>query len=463
VPDLPSPPLPGPRGTSGRRTDVNDSVGQLISRYEIECIAPAGGIEVANRPRGLRRSYATLRAGRTNPTPVSPHPNASPFCPGQAIGGEPWAFRALSGRARVRNIGTSDIAALHSGCNRHPEGRLRSCGRYGSRGLARPRFSRSRKPPIPNRGLAKCGFASKRAGSILPTSSAAWVFIRTCHHSGRAGYEVAGRVDAAAAGLDVNWIGRDVVAMTRFGYADAVCVPAKQVFARPSGMSALEAAAIPVNYFTAWQLIVVMGGLKRNETVLVHSAGGVGIAATQIAKHLGGRVIGTASAGKHAELRALGIDHLIDYRTEDFEMRSREITDGRGVDLILDPVGGESWRKGYRMLAPTGRLGAYGLSAAATQKQRSLLATLGVIARIPWFQFNPLALMGANKGVFGVNLSHMWGEIDRIREWADRLFDLWTQGVVKPKIAQTFQFAEVVQAHRLIQDRRNSGKVLLVP
>jgi NADPH:quinone reductase-like Zn-dependent oxidoreductase len=279
------------------------------------------------------------------------------------------------------------------------------------------------------------------------------------------GYEVAGRVDAAAAGLDGNWIGRDVVAMTRFGgYADTVCVPAKQVFARPSGMSALEAAAIPVNYFTAWQLIVVMGGLKRNETVLVHSAGGgVGIAATQIAKHLGGRVIGTASAGKHAELRALGIDDLIDYRTEDFEMRSREITDGRGVDLILDPVGGESWRKGYRLLAPAGRLGAYGLSAAATQKQRSLLTTLGVIARIPWFQFNPLALMGANKGVFGVNLGHMWGEIDRIREWADRLFDLWTQGVVKPKIAQTFQFAEVVQAHHFIQDRRNIGKVLLVP
>jgi NADPH:quinone reductase-like Zn-dependent oxidoreductase len=196
----------------------------------------------------------------------------------------------------------------------------------------------------------------------------------------------------------------------------------------------------------------------------VHSAGGgVGIAATQIAKHLGGRVIGTASVGKHAELRTLGIDHLIDYRTEDFEKRSREITDGRGVDLILDPVGGESWRKGYRLLAPAGRLGAYGLSAAATQKQRSLLATLGVIARIPWFQFNPLALMAANKGLFGVNIGHMWGEIDRIHEWADCLFELWRQGVVKPKIAQTFQFTEAVQAHHFIQDRRNIGKVLLVP
>jgi len=278
------------------------------------------------------------------------------------------------------------------------------------------------------------------------------------------GYEVSGRVDAAAAGLG-DWIGRDVVAMTRFGgYADVVCVPAKQVFARPAGMSALQAAAIPVNYFTAWQLIVVMGGLKRNETVLVHSAGGgVGIAATQIAKHIGARVIGTASAAKHAELRALGVDHPIDYRTEDFEARAREITAGRGVDLILDPIGGESWRKGYRLLAPAGRLGAYGLSAAAAGKARSLLDTLGVLARIPWFAFNPLALMGANKGVFGVNLGHMWGEIDRIRDWADQLFDLWSQGVVKPRIAHTFRFTEAVQAHHFIQDRRNIGKVLLVP
>ena len=279
------------------------------------------------------------------------------------------------------------------------------------------------------------------------------------------GYEVSGRVDAAGAGGGGDWVGHDVVAMTRFGgYADTVCVPAKQVFARPAGMSALEAAAIPVNYFTAWQLIVVMGGLKRNETVLVHSAGGgVGIAATQIAKHLGARVIGTASAGKHAELRALGVDHLIDYRTEDFEARTREITDGRGVELILDAVGGESWKKGYRLLAPTGRLGVFGVSALASGKQRSTLAMLSVIARIPWFQFNPLSLMNANKGVFGVNLGHMWGEIDRIREWADRLFDLWAQGIVKPKIAQSFRFAEAAQAHHFIQDRRNIGKVVLVP
>ena len=279
------------------------------------------------------------------------------------------------------------------------------------------------------------------------------------------GYEVSGRVDALGDDVETSWNGRDVLAMTRFGgYADTVCVPINHVFVRPAGMSAREAAAIPVNYFTAWQLIVVMGALKRNETVLIHSAGGgVGIAATQIAKHLGAHVIGTASASKHAELRVLGVDHLIDYRTEDFETRAREITGGRGVELILDAVGGESWKKGYRVLAPTGRLGMFGISAAATGKSRSVVSLLSTVASMPWLQFNPLSLMNANKGVFGVNLGHMWGEFARVREWGDHLLTLWAQGVVKPKIAKTFRFDEAPAAHHFIQDRGNIGKVLLVP
>jgi len=279
------------------------------------------------------------------------------------------------------------------------------------------------------------------------------------------GYEVGGRIDDIGAGVASEWRGRDVIALTRFGgYADVVCVPLGQVFARPAAMSAAEGAAIPVNYVTAWQLVVVMGGLKRGETVLVHSAGGgVGIAATQFAKHIGARVIGTASSAKHAELRALGVDHLIDYRTEDFEVRTREITKGRGVELILDAVGGDSWKKGYRVLARTGRLGVFGASAMASGKQRSLTGMLRVVTGIPWFQFNPLALMNANKGVFGVNLGHMWGESDRIRDWTESLLELWGQGVVKPKIAKTFRFTEAAQAHHFIQDRRNIGKVLLVP
>jgi Zn-dependent alcohol dehydrogenase len=204
---------------------------------------------------------------------------------------------------------------------------------------ARPRFLLSKRPPILSRLQARCVFASRQAASISPTFSVA----SACTRIFRVfqSYRDMRLRDASTklAGVDPSWVGRNVFALTRFGgYADVVCVPRAQVFVRPEGMSAHEGAAIPVNYLTAWQLTIVMGGLKPNETVLIHSAGGgVGIAATQIAKHIGARVIGTASAAKHGELRALGVDHLIDYRTEDFEARARQITVGRGSNSSSTP------------------------------------------------------------------------------------------------------------------------------
>jgi NADPH:quinone reductase-like Zn-dependent oxidoreductase len=279
------------------------------------------------------------------------------------------------------------------------------------------------------------------------------------------GYEVAGRVDAVGDGVERAWVGRDVLAATRFGgYADVVCVPAIQVFERPPGMSARDGAALPVNYLTAYQMVEIMGGLRAGQTVLVHSAGGgVGIAATQLAKRLGATVIGTASRAKHERLRALGVDHLIDYRSEDFERRARELTGGGGVDLVLDAVGGDSFKKSFRTLAPTGRLAMFGISSAATGKQRSLVAFARTALAMPWLQFNPLALIGQNKGVFGVNLLHLWGELARIRSWMDALLGYYRDGAIKPLVAEVFPFDRAAAAHHYIQDRQNVGKVLLVP
>lgn len=279
------------------------------------------------------------------------------------------------------------------------------------------------------------------------------------------GYEVAGRIDAVGEGVDGSWVGRDVLAMTRFGgYADVVCVPAKQVYARPAGMSAREGAALPVNYLTAWQLIVVMGSLHAGETMLVHSAGGgVGIAAIQIAKRIGARVIGTASAGKHDFLKSIGVDHCIDYGHEDFEARTKEITGGRGVELVLDAIGAASFRKSFRSLAPTGRLGVFGLSAAATGKRRNLVsfARAGLSTlRTLW---SPLQLMDQNKGVFGVNVGHLWGEVDRLHGWFDALLAGHREGELRPVVAQTFRLEEAAAAHHFLQDRKNVGKVLLLP
>ena len=113
------------------------------------------------------------------------------------------------------------------------------------------------------------------------------------------GYEVSGTVDAVGPGVDQSWVGKDVFALTRFGgYSDVVVVPEKQIFAKPASLSHEQAAAIPVNYLTAWQLLVVMGSLKREEIVLIHNAGGgVGLAAIDIARHIGATIYGTASTG----------------------------------------------------------------------------------------------------------------------------------------------------------------------
>ncbi len=279
------------------------------------------------------------------------------------------------------------------------------------------------------------------------------------------GYEVAGRVDAVGEGVGTDWIGRDVLALTRFGgYSDVVLVPERQVFPRPGIMSAEDGAALPVNYLTAWQLVVVMGGLRAGETMLVHSAGGgVGIAAIQLARKIGARVFGTASAAKHDYLKSIGVDACVDYRTEDFEQRVLALTGGRGVELVLDPVGGGSFAKSFRVLAPSGRLGMFGLSSAAPGQRRSLLRAALAAARVPVLRFRPTRLIDQNKGVFGVNLGHMWNEVERLTGWMDQLIALYREGAIRPVIAASFPLDQAAEAHRFIQDRKNVGKVLLVP
>jgi NADPH:quinone reductase-like Zn-dependent oxidoreductase len=196
----------------------------------------------------------------------------------------------------------------------------------------------------------------------------------------------------------------------------------------------------------------------------VHSVGGgVGIAATQIAKRIGARVIGTASAAKHEALQKLGVDHCIDYTKEDFEARVKELTLGRGVELALDAVGADSFRKSYRALAPTGRLGMFGLSAAATGKRRSLLRSIGPALKTYRLRFGAIQLMNENKGVFGVNLGHLWEEMDRLGGWFEELMRWHLEGAIQPIIAARFPLDRAAEAHHYIQDRKNLGKVVLVP
>lgn len=277
------------------------------------------------------------------------------------------------------------------------------------------------------------------------------------------GYEVSGTVDAVGPGVDQGWQGKEVFGLTRFGgYSDMVTVPANQVFEKPASLSHEQAAAIPVNYLTAWQLLVVMGSLSADETVLVHNAGGgVGLAAIDIARHVGATIFGTASPGKHDFLKQRGLHEAIDYRGKDWTTEVNKLTGGKGVELITDPLGGSHWKKSYAALRSTGRLGMFGISSASESKLFGPLKLLKTAAGMPFF--HPVPLMNKNLSVFGVNLGHMWHETDKIRLWMNELLRGVSDGWVRPHVDRAFRFEQAGEAHAHIEARGNTGKVVLTP
>ena len=275
------------------------------------------------------------------------------------------------------------------------------------------------------------------------------------------GYEVSGTADAVGPGLDQSWIGRDVFALTRFGgYSDVVVVPEKQVSEKPASLSYEQAAAIPVNYLTAWQLLVVMGSLKPEETVLVHNAGGgVGLAAIDIARHIGATIYGTASSNKHAFLKQRGLHEAIDYRTKDWTVELNRLTKGKGVALITDPLGGNHWKKSYNALRSTGRLGMFGISVAIESKLFGPLRLLPVALSMPFF--HPIPLMNRNRSVFGVNLAHIAHETRMISSWMQILLKGVAEGWVRPHVDKSFPLAQAGEAQTYMEERKNTGKVVL--
>ena len=278
------------------------------------------------------------------------------------------------------------------------------------------------------------------------------------------GYEAAGVVDAVGPGADAAWVGKRVVALKRFGaHADTLCVPAAQVLEMPAEMTFEEGAAIPVNYITAYHMLFRVGAVRSGERVLVHmAAGGVGIAVLQLCRTIPGIVTyGTASASKHEAIRAQGCDHPIDYHSVDYADAIRELTGGKGVDIVLDALGGRDWKKGYELLRPAGRLIAFGFANVSQGEKKSLFRLVNEGIRIPFF--TPLELMDKNRSVAGVNIGHLWGELDMLREELEAVVAMYREGKVKPQISDVIPFDRAADAHRLIQERKNVGKVVLVP
>ena len=277
------------------------------------------------------------------------------------------------------------------------------------------------------------------------------------------GYEVSGTVDAIGPKVRHDWIGRDVFGLVRFGgYSDIVVVPEAQAFQKPDGLSHEQCVAIPVQYLTAWQLLVVMGSLSSDETVLIHNAGGgLGLAAIDIARHIGATIYGTASAGKHAFLKSRGLHEAIDYVNRDWTEELARLTEGRGVELIIDPLGGRHWKKSFSALRHTGRLGMFGASTATESRLPNPLRLLKFGLGMPLF--NPLTLMNKNRAVFGVNVGHLWHEAGKLRAWMQTLLEGVRDGWVRPHVDKVFPFEKAAEAHAYIEARRNTGKVVLKP
>ena len=262
------------------------------------------------------------------------------------------------------------------------------------------------------------------------------------------GLECAGEVVAVGAGVTRYRIGDRVCALTNGGaYAEYCTAPEAQSLPWPKGYDALHAAALPETYFTVWANLFGHGRLAAGETVLIHGGtSGIGVTAIQLAKAFGARVITTAgNATKCAACLELGADAAIDYRTHDFAEEVKRLTDGKGVDVILDMVGADYFARNLKSLARDGRLviiaflGGFKTEADLRPIMVKRLTITGSTMR---------PRTTAEKGEIAAAL-------------ASKVWPMLEAGKAGPRIFQTFPLAEAAAAHRLMESSAHIGKIML--
>ncbi|HKQ41872.1 MAG TPA: NADPH:quinone oxidoreductase family protein [Pseudonocardia sp.] len=264
------------------------------------------------------------------------------------------------------------------------------------------------------------------------------------------GMEIAGEVVAAGEGA-VARVGDRVLGMPPMGeggYAELAVLDADSTLPWPDGMSAGQAAGMFVTYQTGICALEHRAQLQAGETLLVHAAaGGVGSAAVQLGKALGARVIGTAGgADKCAVARQMGADDVVDYATEDLVTRVKELTDGRGADVIYDPIGGDVFDASRRLVAFEGRILVIGFVAgrfAEAPTNHVLIKNYAVVG-VHW--------------AFYRRVAPEW-----IPRWQGRLNDLWAAGRIAPLVGAELPLREAPEALRRLGSRGTTGKVVLVP
>jgi NADPH2:quinone reductase len=305
---------------------------------------------------------------------------------------------------------------------------------------------RDAEPPAPKAGEA-----------LVKLAAVGLNFIDVYHRTGLyplprpfiPGMEAAGTVEAVGAGVTEVAVGdRVAYAMTPGAYAEYAVVPAWRLVHVPSGVSAEQAAAAMLQGMTAHYLVTSVHQLKAGETALIHAAaGGVGLLLIQMAKHLGARVIGTVSTQAKAELaRAAGADEIILYTAQDFEAETRRLTNGKGVQVVYDSVGKDTFLQSLNCLAPRGMLALFGQSSGSVPPfDPGLLAQKGSL-----FLTRP-------------SLAHYAATREELLWRAGEVFAWINAGSLKLRIEKTFPLAAAAEAHRQLEGRRTTGKVLLIP
>jgi NADPH:quinone reductase len=263
------------------------------------------------------------------------------------------------------------------------------------------------------------------------------------------GYLAAGTVREVGAGVEDRAVGDRLVTLYMAGsHASQRAVPALSTWPIPEGLDAARAACVPVALGTAQECLFTAGNLAAGQTVLIHAGGGgVGMAAIQLAKQAGATVISTASSDEKLErLKELGLDHGINYASESFVERMRELTDGRGADLVLDSIGGQNLVDSIGALAYRGTLVSVGVAGRAGSS---------VEARDLWAQNTTL------RGVFLGGA--MIAEYPRVHAMIAELLDRVARGELRVEIDRTFPLAEAAGAHAYIESRQAFGRVVMTP
>ncbi len=233
---------------------------------------------------------------------------------------------------------------------------------------------------------------------------------------------------------------RVIVRQTIGTYAELIAVPERVVFPVPENLTLVEASTIAIIYTTAWAALCVQGRAKAGDAVLVQAAAsGVGVAAVQLAKQLGCTVIGTASSAEKLEWAGqYGLDHGVNYAEQDFAEEARRLTDGRGVDVIIDGVGGDVLARGINALARFGRLAVFG---GAGGRETSF--------PVAGLYRNSVSVMGAGGSLTSPD------DFSQILVW-------FGEGKLRPTIDRTWPLADAVEAHRYQESRQIKGKSALV-